>query len=149
MKILRIYGLSIGIIVCITLLLNIAASDIFSKDLPVEKWSENLATSWKFETTLMYPMKIESLIGEVEYRSDGTFKRYVTRKAYYYDHPYDYERNGKFKDERPDVLRVGKVEGNWEVNQNGYWKEIVSTCQMKTNYSSFAGKGGRTIKRIQ
>jgi hypothetical protein len=88
------------------------------------EWEDVLIGRWNFETIFRAEERNRKFAGEVIYRDDNTFTRFVTFKLFH-------------KDLEEDILIAGgKVEGIWSVDTlNNTWIESVTECSMKVTYS--------------
>lgn len=105
-----------------------------SKDeiLPVKEWEGILTNGeWKY-TTVFYGLEdIYRFEGEIEFRPDGSFERYVTVR-YYFGTP----KNVLEKDSYLRSVSGGIVSGKWKMADNGeaIWYEKIKKCSGELSY---------------
>lgn len=142
MKILRIYGLIIGIIALINLGLYLKANSIirFSPRIAsIENWEEILVNKWEYEIEELHPMENVYYKGEIEYFPDGTYLRTVIYESFYKLNPYDEvgPRNTRnYVPDKPDLVANGPVTGKWEIGNGQFWIEVASNCGLELNHNS-------------
>ncbi len=147
MKILKIYSLILGGIVLLNMGFYLKNTEIIRfnpRIAPEEKWEEILTTRWRFEVEELHTAENIYYQGEVEFFSDGTFKRYVTYESFYKIDPYHEvgPRNKRsFLPDKPDLVANGSVKGVWEIGNGGFWKETASDCDMMKDYCSRSCEG--------
>ncbi len=130
MKMLKIYGLLIGLVAIINMGSYFSESGIALWNVPVKKRAEALVGRWEFSIKEIYAMETIFYEGEIEYFPDSTYKRYVTCKAFYNDWAYEEEDKNSFNDYNIDLVVVGQVSGTWKAGDGEYWEELPGSCNM-------------------
>lgn len=103
------------------------------KEITPADWRELLVGTWDFYYSRKSSKSLHYFDGEVEYRADGTFIKYVNHK--YYIPQYSHYVIGQGK----DILAVeegGNIEGKWKVLiEKGVWEESTSRCKLSRSFT--------------
>ena len=155
MKAFRYYVYSIAALAIINVIIH-TFSHSFASTLPYadeaasgyivprEEWKTLLEGTWKYEVEIVNPVNVVIYEGEIDYREDGTFKRYVDCKIWEFDRPYSQSEgneSGRLDNFDMNLLVSGSVSGKWTVSAEDYWFEVVDECNMQlvhlnTGYNS-------------
>ena len=100
--------------------------------LPLEEWESVLANGEWIFTTVFYGIEdIYRIEGDIEFKPDGTFKRYVTM-SYYRGAAKEVQENENYL----KSVSGGSVSGEWGMAVNGepFWYEKVTKCNGKVSF---------------
>lgn len=93
---------------------------------PEEQWDDVMIGKWNFRYQLNYTQSIHIFEGEVEYKSDSSFVKYLNFKRYASE--YDIE-NGN-----ATMIAGGSLSGTWKLGGNKTWIEVFTKCNIKNSY---------------
>lgn len=114
--------------------LNLGIFNLSVDELTPSTLEAKLIGEWEFQTVMKYADHIIELKGEIIYKEDNTFHRYMTMR-YYAGTP------GRVKPEDNYLKLVsgGSATGEWQVSSDGQsWVETPQNC---TSSNSFAKSG--------
>lgn len=102
--------------------------------LPLEEWESVLTNGeWDFTTVFYGIDDIHRFEGDVEFKTDGTFNRYVTM-SYYRGTAKKVQENERYL----KSVSGGSISGKWGIAVNGepFWFESVEKCNGKVSFKS-------------
>ena len=134
MKIIRLYGIIISLLLAFNLWQYHLESGISFLKVPIEDLPKILVGPWKFKTKITGAMTTQFFEGEVQYNADGTFARYMTCKVFYISLPGLTKET--YHDYKADLVINGYAKGNWKIGDGEFWEETVEECNMEVDYCS-------------
>ena len=100
--------------------------------LPKSEWEETLVGTWDFDIAFNAPTRIHRFTGDVEYKSDKSFSRYINMKYYDYATP----SRVKESEEYMRVIGGGRITGTWSISEDGnFWRENITTCEVSNSFN--------------
>jgi hypothetical protein len=102
---------------------------------PYAKWNEILPGKWKYQRKLETTEYTWVYEGEVEYKRDGTFNRFITCKYYHIS------GMKKLNSEYISIIAGGSYWGRWSVDTvGGFFKEDIEGCNVTTGRVDYGYK---------
>lgn len=103
---------------------------ITTKIAPVEEWEDILIGKWSYSFVEPYGQLVYTMQGEVEFKEDGTFFKYITWR--HFGSKYSFEKND------PKIVAGGSYSGTWEMD-NEIWKEKRLKCKITKTHNDARG----------
>jgi len=99
---------------------------------PFNKWEAKLIGTWDYKREYESPLSGCLDEGEVEYRTDGTFRRYSNIKQYYTNSP---TYSGILNSSYQWYTGGGTVSGDWTIDTlKGAIDELEKNCQIRRSW---------------